>query len=219
MESAERDIHGRIHGLDYLRFLCCLSVVAWHTRVLDVFPLGKALTAVISYNGLLLAVPSFFLISLFLLNLKLGSGLAYVSRRLVRLFFLSVFWSCIYILFYGGFYVGPYFFLIDLLFLTFVSFLVFPLSQDDSIIGRCMQYFLLICSCALMMAKYYGYLVDGSPPNDYYMDVANFLPFVPAAGIIYNGYKCRRMDAEGRAFNANLSLLAFAFIAISCCVA
>ena len=63
------------HGIDYLRAFMSLAVIAWHMRLFGISPLfdvnGYAthriqFSDLINFNLLLLAVPVFFLISIFL---------------------------------------------------------------------------------------------------------------------------------------------------------
>ena len=91
-DSADRAISGHVHGFDYARCLLAVLVVALHTRAL-----GLSAKADVVYDHFFsLAVPSFMLISLFLLVAKgevRGSGLA---RRVQRLALLFIFWSAAY---------------------------------------------------------------------------------------------------------------------------
>lgn len=101
-ESADRGRH--LHGLDYLRALMMLAVVAWHVKVFgrsDAFDPERwrgyvpELSDFLNFNFLLLAVPMFLLIAMFLVSMKAHMGPAYFRRRLKYLAILYIFWSAL----------------------------------------------------------------------------------------------------------------------------
>jgi hypothetical protein len=105
MENPERN--NRFEGIDYLRAILSISVVLWHMRTAgrslifsaEKYPLHKyTLSDFVNFQVLLLAVPTFILISNFLYAYgKVGKTA--LTRRLKRLFILLAFWPIAYTIF------------------------------------------------------------------------------------------------------------------------
>lgn len=93
------------NGLDYLRAFLPLFVVAIHTRLASTYgnlsnheiP-GINVFDIVQFNLFMLAVPAFFLISLFLFFRKTQTSTKYDVQRIYELSVLFVFWSGIWIL-------------------------------------------------------------------------------------------------------------------------
>lgn len=98
------------YGFDYLRAIMIIFIVIWHTGLLGGVELvdisqycrrSIAITDIICFQFLLLAVPVFFLISffLFVINLEVKTK-KYFFDRLERLVYLYVFWAGLWCLIY-----------------------------------------------------------------------------------------------------------------------
>lgn len=92
----------RIYGIDLLRGTACIFVVAWHVGIVQSFGhpgsgFEFSISDFLGYNVLLLAVPTFFLISLFLLfhNIEGKILSLYSTRRLLLVSRLFIFWLII----------------------------------------------------------------------------------------------------------------------------
>ncbi len=87
-----REPSARFSGFDYARCLLALAVVALHTQASGASRVAQAIYG----HVLALAVPSFFLISLFLFAEKGQTSGRALARRVERLLLLFVFWSAAY---------------------------------------------------------------------------------------------------------------------------
>jgi len=171
----------RHHGFDYLRCFACVAVVAIHCAVLESWDTG--LSRVIGRNVLMLAVPVFLLMSLYLFN-EQGYPL---KQRLTRYVWLYLFWVGLYTFAFGGWatlggavshhnvggFLGYiltgghslYYFLVALIFLTFISYALRELPSKVLVVA-------LVASVALIAAlsgREVGH------PTVYLV----FVPFVP----------------------------------------
>lgn len=96
-------------GFDYLRAALCIFVVAWHNVIFGaptffheatIDRLSPKVQDIIYFNLLLLAVPTFFQLSLFLfLRLRKARGARYFVNRIIRFSSLLIFWSAMVILY------------------------------------------------------------------------------------------------------------------------
>jgi fucose 4-O-acetylase-like acetyltransferase len=101
----------RDYRLDILKALCISLVLIWHLETIDISTriqayhvniiLKEAIKA-FYFQVTLLAVPTFFIVSLYLLYRKLeGSGQGYFVKRLSHLIALFLFWvACQYAIYY-----------------------------------------------------------------------------------------------------------------------
>jgi len=99
------DINRYYYGFDYLRAILPFFVIAIHTRFVsaygNLFSDGRAginIFDVVQYNLLILAVPSFFIISLFLFFKKKQTSKKEDIARIYKLFVLYVFWMSLWVL-------------------------------------------------------------------------------------------------------------------------
>ncbi|MCX5992213.1 MAG: acyltransferase family protein [Chloroflexi bacterium] len=101
------------HGFDYLRAIMIAAVVAIHTALFQKpseFDINTynfshyhvTIFNVVHFNFLSLAVPVFFLVSLFLFGVR-GGNRAYFTGRIERLVYLYFFWVALWGLHFGGF--------------------------------------------------------------------------------------------------------------------
>jgi peptidoglycan/LPS O-acetylase OafA/YrhL len=100
----------RMEGLDWLRAVMSVFVVVWHMGVVGrsqiFFPESFqkhvfGLSDILNFHVLLLAVPSFMLVSNFLFFLK-GADSPRLKKRIVKLLLLLVFWTIAYSFYQGG---------------------------------------------------------------------------------------------------------------------
>lgn len=192
----------RWHGIDHLRALMSIAVVAWHvqlfgtSRLFDAngyLPQGIEVSDILNFNLLLLAVPVFFLISLFLLNEKWSRGHLRLFARVERLFYLYCFWVGIDVLLYrlenklsiiwpdsitklglfivtGGY--SLFYFLFSLILLTFISYAFYKFPPVT-------HWTLLAISTALMWI--FPYIVTKNNNFSFltaFWNPFNFLPYV-----------------------------------------
>lgn len=101
------------YGFDYLRAIMSLAVVAWHIHLFGISSLfdksgfthhAITLSDVINFQLLLLAVPVFFLISLFLFFDHYKTHDRYFKNRIKKIAGLYGFWLGIFFLFYAWCY-------------------------------------------------------------------------------------------------------------------
>ena len=97
----------RWYGIDYLRAAMSIAVVAWHLRIFgtsELFDLNGYPTHhiqfsdIINFNLLLLAVPTFFLISIFLQVQKWMNNSSNFRSRIERLTYRYIFWTGIFLI-------------------------------------------------------------------------------------------------------------------------
>lgn len=177
----------------------------YHVRLFDI----------INFNLLTLAVPTFFVISLFLFFAKVSDSRSYFRPRMVRLFYLYGFWVVLWCLHFGGFYAfashirhgdiaavvefivrgggGILYFFFSLIFLTFIAYYSIRLS-------RAILWLLLVLSLSLLwllplIVIHYSsvsYLVA-------YWNPINFLPYVFIANLVFHYIRDNR-DSYSRRF-------------------
>jgi peptidoglycan/LPS O-acetylase OafA/YrhL len=207
----------RWYGIDYLRALMSFAVVAWHMRLFGTSRQFDAqgffleqieISDILNFNLLLLAVPVFFLISLFLQNEKWMQGQLRLFARLERLLYLYCFWVGMALLLYrlenklsviwpdsiaklglfvvtGGY--SLFYFLFSLILLTIISYAFY---KSPPVI----HWVLLVVSTSLMWI--FPYVV--TKKNDCSFLVAfwnplNFLPYIFISRLIYI-YLLQRRD-------------------------
>ncbi len=99
------------HGFDYLRAVMALAVTAWHWQIFGVSnvfdasafePHTLTVSDIINFQILLLAVPVFCLMSLFLFFRHYGTDQRVFKTRLKRLLYLYGFWVGLALLIYGS---------------------------------------------------------------------------------------------------------------------
>jgi peptidoglycan/LPS O-acetylase OafA/YrhL len=103
-------MHNHIYGFDYLRAILSIFVVVWHMGSIGSSSIASPSFAehdlsfvdVVNFNLLLLAVPSFFLVSFYLYAASPRS-LSSAFDRFMRFTILYVFWVLAYSLYVGGF--------------------------------------------------------------------------------------------------------------------
>ena len=107
MTQDETISSSRWHGVDYLRATMSLAVIAWHMRLFGISSLSDMskysthhiqLSDIINFNLLLLAVPVFFLISIFLQVEKWAKNSAGFWGRIERLTYIYCFWTGIFLI-------------------------------------------------------------------------------------------------------------------------
>ncbi len=188
-------------GFDYLRVVLSVAVVAWHVRLFgksDIFDELRfldhhfAVSDFVNFHILLLAVPAFMLMALFLFVEKVQArGRGYFVERVKRLVFLYLLWSSIAIVWWrdieiartlawdwkyvmsvvatGGFSIFYFFF--SLILVTLASYIAIKFP-------RYLLYVLLIASSFLLWVMplvvaethSYPYLVA-------YWNPLNFIPY------------------------------------------
>jgi len=196
------------YGFDYLRAFMSLAVVAWHLRIFGISALfdknefvrhAISFSDIINFHLLLLAVPVFFLISLFLSFEKGVMNNSYFSRRVGRIAGLYGFWLSFFFLIYGwrsGFAsLGPasgkdllvkiasgwstlYYFFFSLLLMTCLARIVARMR-------RAIVWLLLVVSLASLWGT--AFLVKiGAAPNYLvaYWNPLNFVPYVFIARLL-----------------------------------
>lgn len=98
------------YGFDYLRAFMSLAVVAWHLQVFGISALfdkneflrhAISFSDIINFHLLLLAVPVFFLISLFLFFDHYKTHDRYFKNRIKKISGLYGFWLGLFLLFYA----------------------------------------------------------------------------------------------------------------------
>jgi len=188
----------RIVGLDYLRAVMSVFVVIWHMG-------GDGGSPFLKYHVLLLAVPTFMLVSNFLFVSKNPERID-LSRQVKRILILLGFWPIALIIYSKTGLLGPvdliphslsavivfffrggntiYYFFVSLL---FTSILVYFLSK----IHTCQVFFVFIASCVFLCVIP---LVDIANQFDsykftYFWSPANFLPYPAAAILLVRLYK------------------------------
>jgi surface polysaccharide O-acyltransferase-like enzyme len=205
-------------GFDYLRAFFCIAIVGWHTKVfgyahildksLDGFKV--TLPDIMYANLLLLGVPLFFQISLFLFIQNRKEKKDYCVHRLKRLGFLYIFWSLVsVVILYDGIdfnkvisldywiaagYTHIYF-MFSLMVTTIGTELLCLLrSKMSENKFRVLTIFLLILSCMVLLfriplyellkASHYAYLIVA-----FYSPI-NFIPYIFTTFLI--DYYCKK---------------------------
>jgi len=98
-------MQGRDDRLDFLKAISILFVLFWHFKPLCIIPsscfLSKILFHLIrafNFEITLLAVPTFFLVSLFLFQFKILENQSYLKLRISHLLKIFIFWSAVRLL-------------------------------------------------------------------------------------------------------------------------
>jgi hypothetical protein len=230
-------------GLDYLRPLMSFAVIAWHLHLFGetgFFDIDKFKTQNISFvdivyfQVLLLSVPTFCLISLFVFSSRRIINLKYLLKRIERLFYLYLFWlstglliymniknnsllvlfnsltsdfyQFVLFLFSGGFTL--YYFFLNLIFLTILAY--FTISW-----GHRLQWLLMGISTMLFWVipavvchfKICEFLLA-------YWNVINFIPYVFISNLI-NHYK-KKLEAPDIFWRCCFFLAILCFITAYC---
>jgi hypothetical protein len=229
---------GYYNGFDYLRILFALFIVAWHIQLLgrdNLFSpmLGTnfipSLADILYCNVFLVAVPLFFLLSLFLYIINRNSKNNYFVNRTKRIIFLYTFWTLaslallqdgitlqnllsVKTIISGGYSVT--YFLFEIIIMTTVLEVILQLklrikpSHFNILIA-----FLLGVSCILLAIMP---LLSGlfDPRLKFlfllYYSPLNFLPYPFLAVILYELHKKRN-----KIFNLNQMLLLFFAMVLS----
>jgi hypothetical protein len=99
--SSSRDI-----GLDTLKAFGIISVLFWHLQPIQIYGedilsiIIRMLVITINYQLFLVAVPIFFVVSIYLFLKKANSDNRYSFKRLLNLFKLFAFWTGFHLIFY-----------------------------------------------------------------------------------------------------------------------
>lgn len=103
IETTKEKAKENIYGFDWLRAICCVMVVLWHSSALDLLNNNPSLIIIkniINFNILLLAVPIFIQISLILfLKKRKVKAKYFLESRIPRLLSLYTFWFIVRITF------------------------------------------------------------------------------------------------------------------------
>jgi len=197
------ETHSKSIGIIWLRALLPLMVVLWHMRVIPKFmPIQTIfisdidLGTLINFNFLLIAVPLFILVSLFLFIQK-NRDILYLKDRIKKLLILYLFWTIFFSIFTYGIDGIPrfinsipylilsiiranntiYYFFLDLALCTFI---IYRISQLQSIYVN--LFFLFSCVIILIMAI--ASIEYNIPYLGAYYNPINFLPYIFLAIII-----------------------------------
>ncbi len=225
------------YGFDYLRALMSIGVVTLHMEllgrhtILDIqeYRLHKfSVPDLLNYHMLCLAVPVFFLVSLFLFFEKVHNNRAYFWSRIERLIYIYVFWLLLLILWRGGLNQmlpsydlksililimsgGPsaFYFFFSLCLLTCISFFAMKLPQQAI-------WVLLATSASLLwMMPFFLFRTGSNPSLVAAWNPANFFVYVFIA-ILISRYRERLLFKPTSNFFRNLILFLFIlFIAAS----
>ncbi len=231
------------YGIDYLRCFMSLSVIAWHLRLfgetgffnIDEFRSHTiGWVDIIYFHVFFLAVPIFFLISLFMFIDRRIITLKYLSMRIERLAYLYLFWlgagllvylnlnnkpmselfnawsssfhQAALVFFSGGFTL--YYYFLDLIFLTLFSYV--------TAVWHCwIQWAMAIVSLMLLwifpaIVRWFGMWEITVA----YWNILNFIPYVFIANLILH---YRRRLISHLVFKWLTAVLAFTFIVTACC--
>ncbi len=203
-----------IHSLDYLRVVMCILVIIWHGKLLKNIFSNPIIEDIIYYNITLLAVPVFFIISLFIFYYKKILDWEYTRNRVKKISIIFIFWFIffnIHDLFsnitldeindltYFNYidlflqqkvlpnklYLNQYFFLLDLILLT-----IFARINANYLTNRRIQYTLLISSMVFIII---GATIIAFRNIEYaflinFRIFTNFLPYIFAAALIKQDY-------------------------------
>jgi hypothetical protein len=220
----------RIYGIDYIRSIMSVFVVMTHFGVVGTSLISSktqyvnhifSLSDLISFHVILLAVPSFILVSNFLFILKTPS-FKYLLLRTKRVFILFSFWPIAFILFLYGFpgltifipdtpgtfwidilsaWDTIYYFFMMLLITFWITYFLSELSNRAII-------FFFIISCIIVflvapLAKSLLYFPLGARWNP-----LNFIPYSPAAIFISR----HRSQIEKKKYHIIFSMTLLAII-------
>ena len=227
------------HGFDYLRAVMSLAVVAWHIQLFgasDLFDLGNftghdiVLSDVINLYFLLLAVPVFFLISLFLFFQRIVINRFYFKKRMARLLLLYLFWDGLWLLLYGYLtdfsnifpssfrdilisivsgWSSLYYFFFSLILLTCIAYAIVCLPCY--VLWLLLAISLSLLWCFSFIVKIYGgyhFLVA-------YWNPFNFFPYLFVAALSFAYFKKGSLKPSSKHFKFFVACLFIVFIAVA----
>ncbi|MBE9116909.1 acyltransferase [Lusitaniella coriacea LEGE 07157] len=226
-------------GFEYLRAICCVAVVIWHTDALRIFAINdffKQLLLFYYYNIGLLAVPIFLQISLYLFYEKRDKDPNYFNKkRLPRLLILYGFWVPIAIA--GKVFLGEielvkigssltyliwvlitggdtlFYFLFSLLFLSFLADKKIAIKERLQLKEKTWiktEYIFLILSSLLLIALSIAAIISQRTFFVAYNNPLNFLPYIFSSYLIWN----RVQKTQGNEIGENIRAIAVAILAI-----
>jgi len=197
-------------GFDYLRVIMIAAVIAGHAQLtlrFNAFDINQyqfphyhvTILNVIGENLLALAVPTFFIVSLFLFFTKVQDSRSYFRPRMVRLLYLYGFWVVLWLLHRGGFSTfasdvrhgdiygavefvvrggySEFYFLFSLIFLTFIAYFSvrLPKSVLWLLLGLSLSLLWLFPLVTIHYGSYHSLVALWSPMN--------FLPYIFIANL------------------------------------
>ncbi len=162
-----------LNGFDWLRAIMSVFVVAWHMQLFGISSIFSKqdylnhtfnITDLVNFHILLLAVPVFIFMSLFLFSIKIQS-LSSLSKKLKKLFILAVFWisaikiwnsgnlgllklipssteDLLYLILKGGGTI--YYFFTSLILCLILTYLISSLSKRNQITGLVISVLLIV---------------------------------------------------------------------------
>lgn len=226
-------------GFEYLRAICCVAVVIWHTDALRIFAVNDTLKQLITlyyYNVGLLAVPIFLQISLYLFYEKRNRDSGYFNKkRLPRLLILYGFWVPIAIA--GKVFLGEielikigssltyfiwvvitggdtlFYFLFSLLFLSFLADKKIQIKERLQLKEKTwikVEYISLILSCILLVILSIAAIISQRTFFVAYNNPLNFLPYVFSAYLIWD----RGQKTQGNEIGENIRAIAAVILGI-----
>jgi hypothetical protein len=238
------------YGIEYLRAIMVIAVIVWHTKLFGGLNLsiidryssgGITLPVLMCFNFLLLAVPTFYLISLFLFSTKVRAKKSYFTGRIERLIYLYIFWTGLFVLiryrcefdtvvailssstkdivsFFAGQGISAFFFFFSLILLTFISRLCIMLP-------RFILWVLLAASTSLLWIFPIIVISQSAPadPDFYqaslivYWNPLNFLPYVFISALVSELVQKESFNPSTSRFRRTIGLLSFVFIATAVC--
>ena len=241
--SAYVDTRSWYYGIDYLRSFMSLAVIAWHMHIFGdtgFFQIGEFETQTVGwvdfiyFHVLFLAVPTFYLIALFVFSNRQVISVQYLMKRVERLTYLYIFWLGTGLLIYmnlsnrsilelllswtssmdqfalaffsGGFTL--YYFFVNLIMLTIVSY--FTVTWNCRV-----QWILMVFS--LMLVWVFPAMVRWFEMCEImvaYWNVFNFIPYVFISNLIIH-YQ-RHLNSP-YVFNWLCIILALSCIVTACC--
>ena len=242
--------HKQYYGLHYLRAIMITAIVVWHSKLLGDLSLSNisyyqkhpvTLSIIICFQFFLLAVPTFFLMSLFLFSKSVRSKKYYLFSRLEKLGYSYLFWSGLFVLsayrcelstiyvlltsninnlisFIAGEGIGVFYFYFSLMILMILSFFCTKLSR--SIL------WVLSASSVFLFWVIPVFVITHNPPvimNPYdasiivYWNPLNFFPYAFIASLVAKYFKDDHLDTGSFYFKAVISLILLIFIGASVC--
>lgn len=198
------------YNLDVLRAISIVLVVMWHTQCFQAQVYEQhyysiilySIICIFNYNITLLAVPIFYLISIYLF-FKKSDTFSYFIQRLVRLVILYIFWTSIQCIVYyisqyflyntipsapsisiliaggptvpGGGHGSVFYYLSDLIVLTIIAYVYRIISNDKVFI------FISLLWTISFLIYYYLLHEDINP----YWTIDNFLIYIPIVYLLY----------------------------------
>jgi len=229
--------NGFYYGFDYLRAIMPIGVVALHMEVFGRHTLHGpqeyrshifSLPDLINYQVLCLAVPIFFLVSLFLFSEKAHNNRGYFLRRAERLVYIYIFWLTLFILWRGGMHRmlpvydvkhfvilvmsgGPsaFYFFFSLLFLTCIAFFALKLPR------RILWLFLAVSVMLLWFMPYLVFRTDLYSSLVAAWNPANFLVYVFVAVLVSKYRAHSHFSPSLKSFRIMMLVLTLVFLSSS----